>query len=304
MSELPMGNPQFTPQMTVKEWERLFPTDDACKAYLARRRWPDGIRCPRCASDRVYALTNRAFHWECPDCRRGGAYRFSVLVETIFEDTKVGLRQWFKVIYLMLTSKKGISSLQIQWMMGFGSYATALYMTHRIRAALIDPEFRKLMGIVEIDETYVGGKNKNRHKTKRSTGTGGAGKIAVIGAAQRGGNVVARVVSHVDAQTANYFVNEAVSEKVDLVATDESGVYHRINRHRPHEFVRHSRGEYVRGLVHAQTIDGFWSLLKRSIIGTFHNVSRKYLPLYVAEFEWRYNNRENPDIFGEAVGRC
>jgi transposase-like protein len=109
---------------------------------------------------------------------------------------------------------------------------------------------------------------------------------------------VARVVAHIDTQTATAFVNEAVAEKVDLVATDESGVYHRVNRHRPHQFVTHARGEYVRGLVHTQTIDGFWSLLKRGIIGTFHNVSRKYLPLYVAEFEWRYNNRTNPDILG------
>ena len=115
---------------------------------------------------------------------------------------------------------------------------------------------------------------------------------------------MARVVAHVDAMTAERFVNEAVAEKVDLVATDESGVYHRINRKRPHQFVTHGRGEYVRGNVQTQTIDGFWSLLKRGIIGTFHNVSAKYLPLYVAEFEWRYNNRDNPNIFGAAVARC
>ena len=300
-----MSGPRFTAQMTMGDWERLFPDDDACKAYLAAHRWPNGVRCPRCGSDRVYPLNTRPFHWECPDCRQGGAYRFSVLVETIFEDTKVGLRQWFKVIYLMLTSKKGISSLQIQRIMGFGSYKTALYMTHRVRAALADPEFRKLMGIVEVDETFVGGKNKNRHKNKRTKGTGGAGKATVVGAVQRKGNVVARVIAHADTDTMDAFVREAVSEKVDLVATDEFGGYHRLRKLGfPHEFVTHGRDEYVRGLVHTQIIDGFWSLLKRGIIGTFHNVSRKYLPLYVAEFEWRYNNRNNPDIFGEAVGRC
>jgi len=299
-----MGNPAFTPQMTDSQWEALFPTDDACKAYLAKRRWPSGVvTCPRCGNDKVWTLKARPFNWQCPACDPRG-YRFSVTVETIFEDTKKPLRQWFKVIYLMLTSKKGISSLQIQRIMGFGSYETALYMTHRVRAALSDPEFRKLMGIVEIDETFVGGKNKNRHWDKKTPGTGGAGKASVMGAIERGGNVVARVVAHVDTDTADRFVEAAVSEKVDLVATDESGVYHRVNRKRPHEFVTHSRGEYVRGNVHTCSIDGFWSLLKRGIIGTFHNVSARYLPLYVAEFEGRFNNRDNADIFGAAIARC
>jgi ISXO2-like transposase domain len=129
-------------------------------------------------------------------------------------------------------------------------------------------------------------------------------KVAVMGAVQRGGTVVARVVKSVNILTATRFVAEAVSTKVDLVATDESSVYNRVSERRIHESVNHSRGEYVRGNVHTCTIDGFWSLLKRGIIGTFHNVSTKYLPLYVAEFEWRYNNRTNSDIFGTAVARC
>jgi len=301
-----MAAPQFTRQMTIPEWEALFPTDDACKEYLTARRWPTGtIICPRCGSDKPYPLSTRPFHWQCHACSANKAgYRFSVLVNTIFENTNVGLRQWFKVIYLMLTSKKGISSLQIQRMMGFGSYKTALYMTHRIRAALIDPEFRKLMGIVEVDETFVGGKNRNRHIGKRTDGPGGEGKAVVMGAVQRGGNVVARVVANVDTLTSMKFVNEAVSSKVDLIATDESNVYNWVIEKTFHESVNHSKGEYVRGEVHTCTIDGFWSLLKRGIIGTFHNVSRKYLPLYVAEFERRYNNRSNENIFGAAIALC
>jgi transposase-like protein len=147
-----MAAPKFTSQMTIAQFDRLFPTDDACKDYLAARRWPKGVRCPQCGSDRVYALKTMPFKWECPACSPKG-YRFSVLVGTIFENTNVGLKTWFKVIYLMLTSKKGISALQIHRMMGFGSYSTALYMCHRVRAGLANPEFRKLVGIVEVDET-------------------------------------------------------------------------------------------------------------------------------------------------------
>ncbi len=165
---------KFTKQMTVPQFEALFPTDDACKSYLVARRWPKAVTCPKCGSDKVYALKTMPFKWECPACAKKG-YRFSVLVGTIFENTNVPLRSWFKVIYLMMTSKKGISALQIQRMMGFGSYSTAHYLCHRVRAGLTDPEFRKLMGIVEADETYVGGSNRNRHWDKKEPGTGPAG---------------------------------------------------------------------------------------------------------------------------------
>jgi transposase-like protein len=297
---------QFTRQLTIPQFEAMFPTDDACKAYLTARRWPEGVRCPRCGSDAAYALPTRPFHWQCHACSANKAgYRFSVLVGTIFENSNIGMRKWFQVIYMMLTSKKGVAALEIQRTMGFGSYETALYMTHRIRAALADPEFRQLMGIVEVDETYVGGKDGNRHADKKQEGRGTAGKLPVIGAVSRKGTVVARCLASVTQETASEFIRQAVSEKVDLVATDESGVYARLNQTGvPHASVNHSRGEYVRGNVHTQTIDGFWSLLKRGIMGTFHNVSAKYLPLYVAEFEWRYNNRTTQDIFGAAIARC
>jgi hypothetical protein len=300
---------KFTRQMTEAEFDRLFPTDEACKAYLVARRWPDGtVRCPRCGNDRVWTLKARPFHWQCNRCGQNESgrreYRFSVTVGTIFENSNIGLRQWFKVIYMMLTAKKGVAALEVHRVLGFGSYETAHYLCMRVRAALADPGFRKLMGIVEVDETYVGGKNKNRHWDKKQPGTGSAGKAIVMGAVERKGNVVARVIANTDVATMQAFVREAVSEKVDLVATDEHSGYVGLEPDFAHESVRHSQHEYVRGLVHTQTIDGFWSLLKRGIIGTYHNVSRKYLPLYVAEFSWRYNNRNNPDIFGGAVARC
>ena len=295
---------KFTPQMTVPQFEALFPTDDACKSYLVARRWPKGIRCPRCENADVYPVANKPFHWQCSKCAKAGGYRFSVLVGTIFENTNVGMRAWFRVIHMMLTAKKGVSALQVQRVMGFGSYSTAHYMCHRIRAGLADPQFRKLMGIVEADETYIGGSNRNRHWDKKEPGTGPGGKAIVIGAIERKGTVVARVIAHADTATMDRFVREAVSNKVSLIATDEHAGYRKLGDLFPHEFVRHGQGEYVNGAVHTQTIDGFWSLLKRGIMGSFHKVSRKYLPLYVAEFEFRYNNRGNPDIFGTAIGRC
>src|ERR1700722_5043046 len=136
-------------QLTVAQFAVQFPDEDACKAYLAKHRWPNEIRCPRCGSTHTYALKTMAFKWECMDCAAGTSYRFSVIAGTIFENTNKPLLDWFKVIHLMLTSKKGISALQIYRFFGFGSYKTAWYMCHRVRAGLAQEEFRKLMGIVE-----------------------------------------------------------------------------------------------------------------------------------------------------------
>jgi hypothetical protein len=301
-----MARVKAVTQLTTAQFERMFPNEDACKGYLVARRWPTGVHCPRCGNADVYPVTNRPFHWQCTKCAAAGGYRFSVLVGTIFENTNKPLRDWFRVIHMMLTSKKGVSALQVKRVMGFGSYETALYMCNRIRAGLSENKPDKLGGIVEVDETYIGGKARNRHWDKRDGGTGGtgSGKTTVIGAIQRKGKVVARVIENCDRDTLEGFVLEAVSNKVSLLATDDHGGYRKLGHKFPHAFVRHIDKEYVVGAVHTNTIEGFWSLVKRGIVGTFHKVSRKYMPLYVAEFQFRYNNRENVDIFSAAIARC
>jgi transposase-like protein len=288
--------------MTEGQFEDMFPMgdDDAPKAYLKARRWPDGVHCPRCGNPKVYDLRSRKWHWQCEQCAPDG-YRFSVIAGTIFENTNKPLRQWFKVVHLMTTSKKGISALQIQRQMGFGSYETAHSMCHKIRAAMIQPQ-EKLGGIVEVDETYVGGKDQNRHWDKKKGHFGG--KTPIIGAVQRKGNVVTRVLQRVTADTAGTFIREVVSDKVSLLATDDWPGYVGLPDRLPHATVDHHRKQYVVGAVHTNTIEGFWSILKRGVVGTFHKVSAKYMPLYVAEFQFRYNNRLNHDIFGAVIGGC
>jgi hypothetical protein len=183
--------------MTFQEFMATFPTEDSCRQFLVERRWPNGVKCPRCGtSDHVYPLRTKPFRWECanPPCRKGHAYRFSVTAGTVFENTKVPLVTWFKVLYIILTSKKGVSSRQVRRQL-FGeqsSTRTAWYVNHRLRAAMYDPDFKQLMGIVEVDETFIGGKDKNRHWDKKTHVRGGekSGKVGVIGAISRKGNVV------------------------------------------------------------------------------------------------------------------
>ena len=265
-------------QMTIAQFQNQFPDEDACKEYLSVNRWPEVVQCPRCGNPNVYVLETRAYHWQCHNCAVDG-YRFSVLVGTIFENTNKPLHDWFRVMHMMLTSKKGISALQVYRVMGFGSYNTALLMCNKIRAAFGNVEFKRLIGYVEVYETYTGRKAKNKHKGPGGRGdfggTGGHGKAIIAGAVKRKGNVIARVIANTSAETLSAFVRMAVSTRVSLVSTDEHKGY--------------------TGLHH---------LVKRGIVGTFHKVSKKYLPLYVNEFEFRCNNCHNADIFGTAIPAC
>jgi hypothetical protein len=300
-------NTPITKQMTMAEFDQLFPDDESCQRYLLSRRWPNGVSCPRCGNEKVYALKSRPFHWVCKNHET--VYRFSLTVGTIFENSNIKLLRWFKVLFLMLTSKKGIPALQIHRTLKAitpkmaGSYKTSWYMCHRLRAGLADPQFIRLMGIVEVDETYIGGRDKNRHRSQRKHISGGSTKMAVIGAIARKGNVVCQLVEVADTRTVEEFVRRiADGKRVTLVAHDDGGGYRNLSRTGlPHGAVNHGSGEYVRGNLHTNSIESFWSLLKRGVIGTYHSVSRKYLPLYLNEFVFRFNNRQNEDIFSIAI---
>jgi hypothetical protein len=213
----------------------MFPIgdEDACRAYLIARRWPDGVNCPRCGNVKVYKLAS-GFHWQCEACAKDG-YRFSCIAGTIFENTNKPLRDWFKITHLILTSKKGMSARQLGRYMGFGSVKTAWLMAHKIRTALVEPE-TKLGGIVEIDETFIGGKAHNRHADKRDGKPGGtaSGKAIIAGAIRRKGNVVARVMENVSASTLEAFVSEAVSNKISLICTDQWTGYRNLKNTFPH----------------------------------------------------------------------
>ena len=313
---------------SFEQFDRQFPTDDACKEYIVRHRWPDGVRCPRCQrTEKIYAIKGKdggpSYRWTCcnADCGKRAGYRFSVTTRTIFMDTKVSLRIWFKIGYLMLTAKKGMSSLQIRRIV-FGEdsgtdWRTCWYICHRWRAAMAG-DMHPMSGIIEVDEAYIGGKDRNRHWGKKSAQqrkakgprTGlekpnesiGFGKVGVIGAIERKGNVVARVIGDMEARTKTGFVTTLAKDRVSLVVTDESPAYEHLGL--PHDSVHHGQNEYVRGNVHTNNIESFWSLLKRGVVGTYHKVSKDYLPLYLNEFSYRHNNRYNPDAFADLITTC
>jgi len=295
---------------TLAAFDRRFPTEASCRDFLAAQRWPDGVRCPRCnRKEKVTAISRKPYSWRCrnADCGGRNGYNFSVTTHTIFEDTKIALIIWFKIAYLILTAKKGMSALQVHRVM-FGEdsghdYRTTWYICQRWRAAM-KSEVIPLTGEVEIDETYIGGKEANKHKSKRKGLTGSSGKVAVIGAIARKGMIVARVIENTDTATLDGFVRETVSTQARLVATDEHSGYRLLGRDMNNRVINHTRGEYVVGTTHTNTIEGFWSLFKRGIIGNYHKVSKQYLPLYVNEFAWRFNNRKNPNAFADLITTC
>lgn len=263
---------------------------DAARARLEEIVWPQGPYCPRCGGfDRITEVKGgRAGLRRCGPCKR----EFTVTVGTLFERSKVPLNKWFQAAHLMASSKKGISAHQLHRTLGI-TYKTAWFMAHRLREAMRELNPTMPMGgegkAVEIDEAYIGGKEKNKHASKRTSQRGGAGKEIVFSLVERKGAVRSHHIPSVTAKTLRPILKAQIDEASNLMS-DDGGA--RVGReYANHQSVNHSIGEYVRGDVHTNTVEGYFSILKRGITGTYHHVSPQHLKRYLAEFDFRYNNR-------------
>jgi transposase-like protein len=268
-----------------------FHDEDKCRNYLEELRWPDGPKCPRCGSGKLSRIKKRP-QFDCDSCR----YQFSVTAGTIFHDTHLPLWKWFLAVYLIVEAKKGVSANQLKRTLGV-SYKTAWYLSHRIRAALNEVDAQLLKGIVEVDETFVGGRMEGQGRGYKGN------KTVVVGAMQRNGNICLQVVRGTDRETLHGFIRENTAGDTEAIYTDEWPAYKGIaDKDTEHKTVKHRDKEYVaEGDIHTNSIENVWSLLKRSIIGSYHQVSAKHLDAYLDELEFRFNNRENPHMFRDAM---
>jgi transposase-like protein len=284
--------------ITLMEIEEHFSTDETARKYIERILWPSGPVCPHCknsAADKIWKIKEnkakgiRAGLHRCAECDK----EFTVTVGTIFEDSHIPLRKWLLAWYLICSAKKGVSSLQLQRQLKLGSYRTALFMAHRIRYALKSESFsEKLTGTVEVDETFIGG-------VKSGVGGGSkAHRTPVVAMVQRGGEVRSQVMPTVNGAN----LKQAIRENVQIcseVHTDANYAYRQLEPKFTHKSVKHCAGEYSRHegeyIVTTASVESFFSLLKRGVVGTFHHVSPQHLHLYLAEFDHRHNCRKISD---------
>ncbi len=291
------------PSLTLIQAMRMFSDNEKAEAWFVKHRWRNGVHCAHCGSPEISERKNRKpMPYHCRRCRK----YFSVRTNTVMAHSNISLSTWAIGFYLMTTRPKGVSSIQLSKDLGI-TQKTAWFMAHRIRAAL-ESANAKRAGPVEVDETYVGGKFRNRPLHKRFyQGRGAVGKAPVIGMRDRKTNLItAQVITSTGRRTLRGFVLKNTRTNT-IVYTDEHSSYKRMPRY--HRTVKHSVREYVRGQVHTNGIESFWAMLKRGFMGTYHKMSVKHLQRYVDEFAWRHNMRSLPSAlrlvaaFAASVGK-
>jgi transposase-like protein len=280
--------------MTLPELNRLFSTDEDCREILTRLRWPEGVDCPRCRNRNVWWVDSRK-QFTCSEC----SYQFSVTTGTIFNDSHLALPLWFMAVLLLCEAKKGMSAMQLKrtiWGQHKGSYKTAWYLCHRIRAGMKEVEQPMLDGTVEMDETYVGGKHRGGGQGARL-----ANKEVVIGLRQRNGDLRFFHAEDAKSGTLAKYIRENVSADVEVLITDSFPAYKNAVGDAEHKIVNHHAGEYVRyengACVTTNTVESAFSLLKRGIMGSWHKISAKHLPAYLDEMTFRFNRRKSANLF-------
>jgi transposase-like protein len=281
------------------ELVELYGNDQDCRNYLEHLRWPDGVQCPKCGGKKISSIIKRdQYNCDSESC----GYQFSVTAGTVFHDTHLALTKWFLATFLMCQSRKGMSANQIKRMLRI-NYRTAWYLCHRIRHAMNEANPEKLDGTIEMDETYVGG--KKRGVNYRGGPGPRADKEIVIGIRQRQGALRFFRAEDVKSGTLAQYIRDNVSQDADVIITDELPAYVgaviKFNPDTPHKQIKHRSRVYVEGDVHTNTIESAFSLLKRGIMGTWHNVSAKHLAAYLDEMTWRFNNRKNPYLFRDTM---
>jgi transposase-like protein len=281
--------------MTLSDILILYPNDEKCREILMKLRWPHGAECPRC-KDRDLSWMEIRKQYECKHC----FYQFSVTAGTIFNDSHLPLTKWFMAVLLLVEARKGMSAMQLKRTLGM-SYKTAWYLFHRIRKAMAGADRPMLDGTVEVDETYVGGRQRGGFG-----GRGSGNKEIVIGIRQRGGDLRFFHAEDVKSGTLAKYIQESVSTDVDVLVTDDFGAYPNAMKRAGHDAakhktINHSSKVYVQGDIHTNTIESAFSLLKRGIVGTWHKISAKHLQAYLQEMEFRFNRRKRSDLFVDTL---